>query len=262
MDENRLILVIDDEEIVHSSVKRILTRLGYKVEGVFTAQEALQKLEQNSYDAVITDLMMPEMNGIDMLHQMKKRKINVPTIMITGYPTIKTAIQALRLGAVDYIPKPFTRQELLSPLSRALRRSDGAETEIAGDRPADEIHENEPTPSPGDCFYLPGHSWALYNQDGTVDIGVENGFMDSIPTVEQIETPLENDIIEQGYPGLKLKAALEVHSVFMPLSGRVVAVNEAITTTPSSLYSHIWVLRIIPSQLRTELASLRRRSKC
>ncbi len=257
------ILVIDDEEIVHHSIKRILSRLGYEVDGVFTAQEGLDKLDNDDYLAVITDLMMPEMNGIEMMHAMKEKGVTPPTIMITGYPTIKTAIQALRLGAMDYIPKPFTRQELLSPLNRALRRSAGMQEQQQEREAEQKSYEKSGQPIlPNTCFYLPDHSWAHYNQDGTLDIGVERGFLDSIPEVDEIELPVENDLVEQGYPGFKLKAGGEVHGVFMPFSGRIVTHNEEISSDPSKLAPGVWVIRIIPSQLKEELEPLRRRDRC
>ncbi|MBL6975652.1 MAG: response regulator, partial [Deltaproteobacteria bacterium] len=121
MDEPR-ILVIDDEEVVLASLRKIFTRKGYHTDTFLTAREGLERLEQDGYDLVITDLMMPEMNGIELLKALRDRAMNVPTIMITGYPTISTAVKAMRLGARDYIAKPFTRKELLSPVMRALRR--------------------------------------------------------------------------------------------------------------------------------------------
>ena len=113
---------------------------------------------------------------------------------------------------------------------------------------------------PGESFYLPEHSWAVYNQDGTVEIGVEKTFLSSIPGINEIEVPVENDLIEQGYPGVKLKSGNEIHAVFMPLSGRVVAVNEEVVKKiPASLDSRTWIIRIIPSQLSEEIEWLRRR---
>lgn len=259
MSESTKILVIDDEEIVHASVRRILTRLGFEVDSSFSAQDGLDRMSKNHYDAAITDLMMPEMNGVEMLHAMKERGINLPTIMITGYPTIKTAMQALRLGATDYIPKPFTRQELLSPLNRALRRCGDSTRPDCEDNPfsdRDRMAKGGVQINPGDVFFLPEHSWAIYNQDGTIDIGVEASFLALIPKVDEIESPGENDLVEQGYPGFKLKASGEVHGVFMPLSGRVVANNKALLSKPELLDSKTWVLKIIPSQLNEELGAL------
>lgn len=252
------ILIIDDEEIVHASIKRILTRLGYTVESAMTAQEGLELLRAHEYDAIITDLMMPEMNGVELLGRMQQEGLDTPSIMVTGYPTIKTAIQALRLGAVDYIPKPFTRQELLSPLSRALRKIKGPPTAppLPGGEEVELGPEGARAPGIGSCFVLPKHSWAVYNQDGTFDVGIEQDFIEAIPEVERIEPPLENDLVEQGHAGLTLSCAGEVHSVFMPLSGRVIQINGPVMGNPKTLDSSAWVLRIVPSQLEEEIKSL------
>ena len=259
MPENKRILVIDDEEIVHASITRILVRLGYEVVSVFTAQEGLDEMVKNYYDTVITDLMMPEMNGLEMLGEMKARNIDVPSIMVTGYPTIKSAIQALRLGAVDYIPKPFTREELLSPLNRVLRRTNSIIEKADDTGESKEKAKMASTLKPGDCFYLPEHSWAVYNQDNTVDLGVEMSFLSSLPQINGIETLTENELVEQGFTGIRIKASGEVHGVFMPVSGRVVAVNEDVVGNPSSITADTWVVRIIPSHLEDEIEWLRRR---
>ncbi len=260
MPEGKRILVIDDEEIIHASITRILTRLGYEVVSVFTAREGLEEMTVNDYDAVITDLMMPEMNGLEMLEEMKARNMGVPSIMVTGYPTIKSAIQSLRLGAVDYIPKPFTRQELLSPLNRAFRRINNIIEEEAAESGNTKKSLRKATAiNPGDCFYLPEHAWAMYNEDNTVELGVESSFLSSLPHVETIETLTENELAEQGFAGIKISASGEVHRVFMPLSGRVVSVNEDVIDNPSSITAETWVLRIIPSNLEDEVEWLKRR---
>ena len=121
------ILLIDDEPIIHQSLNKTLTKEGFQIDSAFSAKEGLKQLGQTSYDLVIADLMMPEMDGLEFLAEFKKGRYNIPAIMITGYPTIRTALLALRLGASDYIPKPFTRKELLSPVRRALRKKTYAE---------------------------------------------------------------------------------------------------------------------------------------
>jgi len=252
MPESRAkVLVIDDEEVIHASINRILSRLGYRVEGAMSAHDGLAMMEGGDFQAVITDLMMPEMNGLEMLEAMRERGIEIPTLMITGYPTIQTAVRALRLGAVDYIPKPFTRPELLGPLNRALRRA----ADQLPDLPCDQVPLEKL--GPGQKFVLPKHSWAVYNQDGTMDVGVEDSFLANLPEICALECPLENDLVEQGYPGLKIRTEEEVHAVFMPLSGRVMAVNQAVLDRPAELDCRAWVLRILPGRLKEELGALR-----
>jgi len=116
------ILVIDDEAIVHESCNRILTGEGYVVEKAFTGQEGFKKMEEEHYDLVITDLKMPGISGMDALKKIKKDSPDIGIIMITGYSTAETAVEAMKLGAFDYLPKPFTPDELTSVVNKALEK--------------------------------------------------------------------------------------------------------------------------------------------
>jgi CheY-like chemotaxis protein len=256
------ILVIDDEEVVHVSLRRILGRCGHQVEAELSAAGGLERLADDPpYDLVITDLMMPEMNGIELLQRLKELELDVPVLMITGYPTISTALEALRLDAMDYIAKPFTRQELLGPVNRALRRSAGAEAdqpavvEIGPD--SEGLGRSCPGMEPGVRMCLRRHSWALCCQDGTVEVGIQPSFFEGIGEVSTVQLPEESDLVEQGYAGIHLRATLgEEHAVFMPLSGRVVAVNEEVVGRPAEIDPDTWLVRILPDRLDTELPRL------
>jgi DNA-binding NtrC family response regulator len=116
------ILVVDDEIVVCKNVGKILNREGHIVDYALSAQDALENfLEKETYDTVITDLKMPvSLPGMDFLAIVKKRWPDVPVIVITGFATVKSAVQAMRTGAFDYIPKPFTPDELRSVVARAL----------------------------------------------------------------------------------------------------------------------------------------------
>ena len=263
------ILVIDDEEIIHHSLRKILGRKGHEVETVLSAAEGLDRMYTQPYDLVITDLMMPEMNGIGLLEQMKKDAIELPVLMITGYPTISTAVKALRLGAVDYLAKPFTRQELLAPVSRALRRSTSPAAKTLLDTtttveivPAGDVGIEAPSVNlvPGDTHYLREHSWACFRQDGAMDLGIEASFLETVGAIEEIETPKDGDLVEQGYAGIKLtNERREVHSVFIPVSGQVVEVNSEVIEAPRRITNETWIVRVIPTRLETEIGLLRRR---
>jgi len=251
------ILVIDDEEVIHISLSRLLGRQGHQVDAVLTAREGLEKLDTGGYDMVITDLMMPEINGLELLEKLKERGLDLPVLMITGYPTIKTAMQAMRLGAVDYLAKPFRRQELLGPVNRLLRR--GVQ-EASSDEPAEKTASGV-GPQVGDRYVLHDHSWAEFQQDGTAMVGIEHSFLEHTGTVTEIVLPHEAELIEQGYVGIHLKtAAREEHGVFMPLSGQVVAVNAEVAKNPGALDSETWLLQVIPSHLTAEMAYLMRQS--
>jgi len=261
------ILVIDDEEVVHVSLRRILGRCGHEVDTELSAAAGLERLTAGSpsYDLVITDLMMPKMNGIELLQRMKELGLAVPVLMITGYPTISTALEALRLDAMDYIAKPFTRQELLGPVNRALRRGPGTDGE-SEEPPAPEsgpdtegLEPSCPGMETGVLMCLRRHSWALCSQDGSVDVGIQPSFFKGIGDVSAVKLPEESDLVEQGYAGIHLETGrAEEHAVFMPLSGRVVAVNEDAKAEPSKIDADTWLIRILPDRLDKELPRLSR----
>lgn len=255
------ILVIDDEEVVHLSLRRMLGRKGHEVDTELSATGALDKLAANDYDLVISDLMMPEMNGIELLEHLKDRNDTPPVLMITGYPTIRTAVQALRLGAVDYIAKPFSRQELLGPVNRALRRTRPSKPSTSEPTATDGDGFATPstTPLPGDRFILRGHAWAVYQQDGTMEIGIEATFLESIGEISGAQLPVESSLVEQGHTGFRLTtASQEEHSVFMPLSGSVVAVNRDAEAEPRRIAESTWLVRIVPERLDEEIELLER----
>ena len=116
------VLIVDDEEIVIRSCKRILSGDEFQVESVQDGREALQKIEENPYDVIILDIMMPNIDGLEVLRRVKETHPNVDVIMITGLSQIDTAVQAMKLGAFDYISKPFEPDELKLVVQRALER--------------------------------------------------------------------------------------------------------------------------------------------
>jgi DNA-binding response OmpR family regulator len=244
------VLVIDDEEVVHASLRKILSRQGYQVDATLSAPAGLERLGADRYDLVITDLMMPGMNGIELLGEMRARELFTPVLMITGYPTIRTAVQAMRLGAVDYLAKPFTRKELLGPVKRALR------IEVGEDRAgAAEIDPGSLVP--GVELFLPHHAWARFEQDGTFLVGLEASFLRAAGRVRAILAPEEAEVVEQGYLAIRLENEEgEEHGVAMPLSGQVEEVNRELLADPTRLEAGSWLLRILPSQLASELGLL------
>ena len=115
------ILVVDDEENVCQSVKKILSRKGYTVAESLTAEDAMKKMNESTYDLVITDLMMPKTSGIELLQIIRDNYPDLEVIMITGYASIESAVKATKLGAAGYLPKPFTPEELNEITEKAFQ---------------------------------------------------------------------------------------------------------------------------------------------
>lgn len=115
------IMIVDDEVHLLDVCAEILEDLDADVEREASAIRALQRLREESFDLLITDLKMPEMSGIDLLHAVRKEIPDIGVIIMTAYPTVETAVQALRQGANDYVIKPFQADALLHTVERALR---------------------------------------------------------------------------------------------------------------------------------------------
>ena len=116
------ILVVDDEPIVCESCRRILEEEAYEVEVALSGQEAFDKMKERTFDVVIADLKMPTIDGMDVLRHVRKEYPDTIVIMITGFSTVETAVEAMKLGAFDYIPKPFTPDEVSIVVKKALEK--------------------------------------------------------------------------------------------------------------------------------------------
>jgi DNA-binding response OmpR family regulator len=115
------ILVIDDEVTVNNNIRKILSKKGYTVDQAFTKNEALEKIEQQAYSLVLLDLKIPDVKDLELLKDIRDRRPDTMVIIITGYASIETAVESSRMGVVDYLPKPFTPEEVRGAAERAFR---------------------------------------------------------------------------------------------------------------------------------------------
>lgn len=118
------ILVVDDEDVVLQGIKKLLKpddTYIYHLELVNSAVDGLQRVRANRYDLIVTDLMMPGMDGLKFLERVKTVDPKAKIVMITGYATLETAMEAQQKGAFGYIAKPYTNEEFRSIVRRALK---------------------------------------------------------------------------------------------------------------------------------------------
>ena len=118
--EKKKVLVIDDEQIVLDSVSQILIDENYEVDVSLSGREGLDWAIERPYDIILTDIRMPDIGGMRVLRDIKRVKSSLPVVIITGYATTKSAVQAMKLGAAEYIEKPFEPEQLLDAVARAL----------------------------------------------------------------------------------------------------------------------------------------------
>lgn len=122
MIENPQILVIDDDSVIRLACEKTLDSIGYSIDTAGSGKAGLTKVTSKNYDLVLLDLMMPEMSGIEVLEAIRAYDTNIVVIIITGFATIESAVETLRKGVYDYIPKPFTPDELRNVVRKGLER--------------------------------------------------------------------------------------------------------------------------------------------
>jgi len=256
MERNLDVLVVDDEQIVLDSIKRHLRKLPCTVHTAKSGPEAMEVLQAQRIDMILTDLMMPEIDGLQLMRLVKDKEPKIPIIMITGYATINTALQATQLGAFDYIAKPFTKSELLSVIERAMdliHAADHGGNDLAE---AETVFEHE-----HDLKSVGDNCWMMVEEDGAVLLGVERAFLTAIGKIQNVYLPEPGDELRQGGVFLQIMSKdLRSHTVVSPLTGTVLSVNRRVLEQPMETltdpYGKGWMLRIKPSRFDIEVKAL------
>ena len=120
MNNRQSILLVDDDPEFRKAMKKMFEKSGYEVTVAADGQEALVALSEDSFDLIISDLRMPNLNGMELMEELKRRKINLPVIFITAYGEVESYMDLMNLGAFEYINKPVKGQEILGVVRKAL----------------------------------------------------------------------------------------------------------------------------------------------
>ena len=241
------VLVVDDEQVILDSARKILG-LDLQVLTAPDAEAASRMLSSEAPDIVISDLVLPGASGMKLLETALEHDPGLVIILTTGFSTVENAVAALKHGAFDFLPKPFTCDELLSSVARArraveLRLTLGARASHRGD------------------FHLGVQTWARPERDGTVLLGVTDLELQTLDRIERVELPEPGAELRQGGRLLTVLTADGLaHGLWSPLSGRVLSCNDLLRDQPESLRDARngarWVVRIHPADLEGELPNL------
>jgi len=115
------ILIIEDEEAISSGCKMVLSDHGYDVDTMMTGRSGIEALQNVSYDLILLDMKLPDIDGMDVLRQIREDKSEAKIIIITGYASVQDAVSAMKLGAFDYLSKPFSDDELYLSVKKAIQ---------------------------------------------------------------------------------------------------------------------------------------------
>jgi len=252
----RDILVIEDEPSVSQAVELVCGEEGMTVTSMDNAAAALRCLGNNRFRLVLCDIMMQELDGFGFLAELERHGIQTPVIMMTGYSTVENAVRSLAAGAVDYIPKPFTADELLTVVRRSLRS--GALLDAAESAGLERNGKMSFVPCPANYLRLGYVSWVLMEDEGTARIGVSDLFLKAAEGIQELELAEPGEDLVQGIPCAVATAPDgSAHGVMCPMSGKVLEVNEEAQANPELVekdpYFRGWLYRILPSDPENNL---------
>lgn len=238
------VLIVEDDRVVLEAVAGLCRAEGLEVDETAGAAAAGARLAAESYRLAIVDLMLPDGSGASLLPGPGAGERAPAMVMISGYATIDNALGSFRLGAFDFIPKPFDVAELLGVVRRGLRYVE---------RPAKVAAADDAL---GTRLFLGRHAWALPGADGTMTLGVAETFPGCLGEVARVELPTVGAPLTQGQEAARLLGPEEVHRVWSPLSGLVVAVNGRLTEASGEVdrdpFGSGWLVRIVAADLELE----------
>jgi DNA-binding response OmpR family regulator len=119
------ILLMEDEVNVARGLKMVLNEEGYEVDVATTGQSALDQFHQKTFDLLVADLRLPDMDGLEVIKQVRGEQPDTEVVVITGYPSVATAVESMKSGAFDFLPKPFTEEEFKTVIESALHKMKG-----------------------------------------------------------------------------------------------------------------------------------------
>ena len=261
------ILAVDDEAIILDSFRKILVLAGYSIDTVEKGGEALGLIQKHDYDFIFTDLKMPEMDGVEVTKAVKHLRPDIDVIVITGYASIETAVETMKFGAMDYVQKPFTEDELIDFVNKCLiKRQDKIEKQMkptvrlvtATTEESSSKHEFN---VPAGIFVSPDHTWVNIEMNGTVRVGIDDFVRKIIEKIDEIELPKLDQKVKKGDILFLIRRGNHTFKISSPISGKVTLINTEHLEHPEWIaikpFELSWMCCIEPSDLSEELHSLK-----
>lgn len=244
MSDDPRLLVVDDEEAICEGCRRIFSRQGFAVQKTSDAQEGLALASESDFAAILLDIKMPTLDGIQFLERLRAKKPEVPVILMTGYPSIPSAVSAVRLGAAAFVTKPFTPEEITEAVRKHLRPLLPEKAEASAESWKSEAEVR---------FWH--EAWYQIGADNSARVGAV--VMRPSEAIESVRLPGIGEVVYQGLPMASLTLVDKTRVVVpSPISGIVEGVNETLVRDPSALMTDPcgsgWIASVCPTRLEEE----------
>lgn len=255
MAKGRRILVLDDDPVVCQSLRRILGAEGYEVKVTERGRDALDVVSGEDVDLLITDIRLPDIIGIEVLRETKIIKPSTDVVVITGYPTLQDAKEATRLGALEYIEKPFTPEFIRNAANRVFDRRGWILRKAFIDQfrqyvtPVSEMDDRT-------IYYKEG-TWARPLNGGLWEIGFDVRYWYLSGQLLYVDY-LDGEEVVSGQPFARLLIGDgKIQELRSPMSGRVEEKNQNVNETMCNLAREclteawmMWLLKVQPADIR------------
>lgn len=254
------LLVVDDEQVVCNSCSRIFESEGFKVDTCTDSWQGLRLATGEDYTAILLDMRIPGMDGLEFLDKLRQKNPHTPVIIITGHSSVQDAAAAMRLSAADYIAKPFTPDEITSAVRRIVPRFPALVVDnVAPSASAAETPSASPWQATTAEFRFLDESWLQVGTDGSVRVGAAVS-RDETAAIENLTLPRVGDAVYRGLPLVALNGPASAQRILpSPLTGEVLEVNRQLADDRSALTDdpcHAgWIARIKPTALPEDLAA-------
>jgi CheY-like chemotaxis protein len=244
--------VLDDDPVVTLSCKRILGAEGFNIVTVDKGEDAIKRVSNEEYDLLISDVRLPDMNGISVLRETKKVQPKLDVVIITGYPTVEEAKESVRLGAFEFIEKPFTPDFMLNVARKVFDNRGWILRKAFIDEFRNDIVSLRDTQNPV-IFYKEG-TWARPLKNNVWEVGCDarywllSGQLASVELKPNLKTIMAGEGFGSVYSG-----SGNSEELVAPMTGRVVEINHHANTAMAALLRDnlsegwlLWLVRIEP----------------
>jgi CheY-like chemotaxis protein len=246
------ILVLDDDPVVTLSCKRILGAEGYHIITTDRGEDAIKKVSSEEFDLLISDIRLPDVNGISVLKESKIVQPNLDVVIITGYPTLDDAREAVRLGAFEFIEKPFTPEFMMNVAQKIFNNRGWILRKAFIDEFRNEIVSLRDSENP--VIYYKEGTWARPVNSGVWEIGCDVRYWLLSGQLAYIELPDSLPAVVAGEPFAKiLSGGGQTEDLLSPMTGKVIELNTQANAAMSALVRDnlsegwlLWLARVEP----------------